>query len=233
MVYRKNYRQSKYQRRGRRRGRGRGGLMNMRVSDVAQKAYAGVKFLKTLINVEKKVWDNDSSTGQTISNAGTVSWLSGITTGTGFNNRTGMSVKAHSLSLKGTLEVNSSSTTPTQVRIILFYNKGLNQGATPAITDILQSAGSSGIAGPITPYQLNNVGDFVVLMDRKYTVDSVQRSQVNVNFFRKLGHHIRWETSGDAIANTEYGHIFMLMISDQSVNLPTLQYYTRLRYIDN
>lgn len=199
----------------------------------AGQLWKDVKFLKDMINVERKVYDIDLTAGALATNVGSTSWMSGIATGTGFNQRTGMVVKASSFSLKGTIECNASAASPTQVRIIIYINKSLNQGVLPGTSDILQSTGSSGIGGPITPYQLNNVGDFTVLMDRKYTVDLVQRNQVNVNFRCKLGHHIRWETTGDLIANTESGHIFMLVVSDQSTNQPSFQYYSRLRYVDN
>lgn len=221
MAYRKNYRRSKF--RGRRRGR-RGGVMNMRVGDVAQKAYQGVKFLKTLINTEKKFLDTTSSLA--VTSAGSVQWLSAITTGTGYNQRTGAVVKGYSLSCRGDVLLNTSAVASI-VRIIVFVNKALNHGATPTVLDILQ------IPSVYSPYNLDNLGDFTVLMDKRITVDNASRKLVDFGMQRKLNHHIRWDASGDLATDTESGHIYMLLVSNEASLGPTVAWYYRLRFIDN
>lgn len=197
--------------------------------NLAQGAMKGVKFLKSILNVERKTLDT-SGTGVTVSDSGSVVWLSTVTTGTAYNQRTGSVVKAVQLSMRGNIVFNSSASA-TQFRCIVFYNKGLNQGATPAVTDILQN--TTGNAGPISPYNVDNVGDFKVLSDKVYLLDDVNNRQKNFSMFARLGHHLRWDTSGDAIADTEQGHIFMLLVSDEATNTPTLSYTARLRFIDN
>lgn len=193
-----------------------------------QQLWKDVKWLKSLINVEKKVFDS-TSTGQTPSNSGAMYWLSGITTGTAYNQRTGMVVKASNISMRLNCAVNASATsaTFTQLRVILFINKSLNHGQTPAASDILQSLNT-----PMSPYNLDNVGDFEVLYDRKFDL-TLQYPTKSINIFRRLRHHIRWDTSGDLIADTEKGHLFMLLLSDEPSAFPTVDYYIRLRFIDN
>lgn len=192
----------------------------------AQQLWKDVKWLKSVINVEKKVLDT-ALLNQVILNTGQVVWMSTITTGTAYNQRTGMVVKASNISLRMNLTYNSAGTDNQQLRVVLIYNKSLTQGVTPAIGDILQN-----INTPLSPYNLDNVGDYVVLYDHKYDLDS-QRPQKQCNVYRKLHHHIRWDVSGDAIADTETGHIFLFLLSDQAANGPSVDIYSRLRYVDN
>lgn len=194
----------------------------------AQQLWKDVGWLKSVINVEKKVFDS-ASNGQQPSNTGAIYWLSGITTGTGFNQRTGMVVKASNISMRLNCNVNASATSSTfsQLRVILFINKSLNHGQTPAVADILQSLNT-----PMSPYNLDNVGDFEVLYDRKLDL-TLQYPSKSINIFRRLHHHIRWDTSGDLITDTEKGHIFMLLLSDEGAAFPAVDYYVRLRYVDN
>lgn len=223
MPYRKYAR-----RRGARRGRSRRTQMGpggYDYNNLARKAMSGVKFLKTLINTEKKILDT-SVVAQAVSNIGSVQWLSGITNGTGYNQRTGIVVKAHSLSMRGNIVV-SPSAQASQVRVIVFYNKSLNQSSVPTITDIIQNTST-----PLAPYQIDNLGDFTVLYDRKFDVTN-QTTSRSFSFKRKLGHHIRWDTAGDLISDAESGQIFIALLSDESTNQPTIDYWSRLRFIDN
>lgn len=220
MPYRKGLRGKKKFKLGRKLAK-RGSIYG----SAAQQLWKDVKWLKSLINVEKKVLDT-TALNSGVDNSGAVVWLSDINYGTAYNQRTGMVVKASNISLRMNIRFNTNAAA-TQLRVILFFNKSLNHGATPAVGDILQDLNT-----PMSPYQLDNVGDFVTLYDRKFDLDS-QRPQAKVNFFCRLRHHIRWDTVGDAAANTETGHVYMLVLSDEAVNTPAIDYYARLRFIDN
>lgn len=230
MPYRK-YARRRGARRGRgRKMRGRMGPGGYDYNNLARKAMSGVKFLKSLINTEKKILDT-SFTNSGIASTGTVQWLSAITTGTGFNQRTGMVVKGFNISIRGMLSWNSASSTQQQIRAILFRNLKLNQGATPAASDILQNTGGAGSI--YSPYNVDNIGDFQVLHDRVYMLDGVARNQQILKIFARVPYHIRWDQAGDAITDTESGHLFLLLVSDEASTTPTAEFTCRLRFIDN
>ena len=76
----------------------------------AQQLWKDVKWLKSVINVEKKVLDT-ALLNQVILNTGLVVWMSTITTGTAYNQRTGIVVKASNIGLRMNLTYNSAIVT--------------------------------------------------------------------------------------------------------------------------
>lgn len=228
MPYRK-YARRRYARRGRGRGRSRMGPGGYDYNNLARKAMSGVKFLKSLINVEKKVWDVTANAQNATSGTSNCVWLSGITTGTGYNQRTGMVVKGSSLYFSLKIQMGASET-QSRVRAILFRNKGLNQGATPTTADILQNATFAD-----SPLNVDNVGDFEILGNHLFILDTVGAGKIRTHKFSvKLNSHIRWDVSGDLITDTEAGHIFLAIVGDSyTTNPPIYDFYSRLRFIDN
>lgn len=222
----------KTKRMGKRRGRGRRpkgyGIIS---KSTASKVYAltkRVNNIASMLNVEKKVFDG-SATGATAGNAGANAvWLSGITTGTAYNQRTGMVVKASNLYISFKCQLGAAENL-SRLRFIVFRNLKLNQGALPVTGDIMQS-----VAVCDSPFNLDNVGDFQVLGDATIQLDSQSNQLVTRKMYIPLSQHIRWDTSGDAIGDTESGHIFFAYLGDTYVtNPPIFDYTFRLRYIDN
>lgn len=193
----------------------------------AQQLWKDVKMLKDFVNVEFKVWDNTLSqtATTTLTNC---QWLSPITTGTGYNNRTGMVVKAARLYHSVTLALGGAET-KSRVRVILFYNRRLDHGALIPTSAILQNPALAD-----SPINLDNVGDIKIIYDRLIMLDTAVRPFTTIRFNTKLGHHIRWDTSGDLITDTESGHIFCLYVGDNYASTaPTVATNSRLRFIDN
>ena len=79
------------------------------VASTAYKAYRVAKWVKSLVNVEKKFLDSTLDTN--VDTTGNVKHLNAIGAGTGYNARTGNSIKAYSLNVAGTIRPNA--TTPT------------------------------------------------------------------------------------------------------------------------
>ena len=76
--------------------------------DLAKKSWAAVKYLKSVINVEKK--KHDTSSSGSISSAGGIQLLSNIAQGDTDQTRDGNSIKMQSMLLRATFTLNASAT---------------------------------------------------------------------------------------------------------------------------
>lgn len=188
--------------------------------------WSDVKHIKRLINVEIKHFDVNSST--TVSTAGSVIALSGISQGDTVNNRDGDSVKLMNNVLRFSLTTNASATVDTQVRMILFRGKQEN-AASYAVTDILESADL------LSPKKYAERFRSKILFDRTIQLTEQESTSTNTRrlvktFTNKLYGHVQFTA---AAATVENGGLYLLVISNQGVNTPTFAYYNRLTYTDN
>nr|UOF81906.1 capsid protein [Cressdnaviricota sp.]UOF82584.1 capsid protein [Cressdnaviricota sp.] len=190
--------------------------------DVAMSALKGVRYLKTLVNSEMYKYDKTSnilpdSTGATIA-------LSDIAQGDGDNQRTGLSIFSNSLyfRLKGTIHV---SATATQIRILLVRDNQQIGDTSPSISDVLEGIGME------TPLNNTTVGRFTILRDWVINLNS----QGTQNFFRQAYipcyKHIRY--NGTASTDVQKNGLYLLHMSNEVTNTPSLYYYSRLNYRDN
>lgn len=214
MAY-KRYGRKRYRKRYRQR-RGGNSMWN-----IAKKAANGI--VKYYLNPEYKFLDNSgqvnpSSTGQVISGNGLIA--QGDTDIT----RDGNSIKVTSWLHRITLEKNASATS-TRFRIILFSDVS-SAGAVPAVTDLLQTA------SVISPLNRVNGSRFHVLQDKTCVLDTDTPQKV-FEFYKKMQHHIKYL---DGTANTTslgQGSLYVLILSNEATNTPTMNYYSRMRFLDN
>lgn len=197
------------------------------VVDMAVKAAKGVRYIKNLINVERKFNDTVySGTAQTTTPV--ITSLSAISEGSDYNNRDGLSVKPSSLSLRGVVSAQASQTVGNVfVRCMIIRDKeGL--GTAPVDSDILES--KNDINSP-----LNHVNGkrFQVLHDKMYSIsDGGGPSGHAFKAFKKLSGHIRYSNS---TTGTREGQLYMLTMSSTAtaIDEPLVAWYARLRFIDN
>lgn len=199
-----------------------------RAGGVAYRAYQGVKYLKSIVNVEKKFNDLGSSGNmQPLASAATVDWLTNIAQGTDYNKRDGISVKPASLFLRGTIELQGTAPVGTNVRHVLVLDKeGL--GTAPTVTDLFEDTSYF-----VSPLNHINGKRFKVLMDRITSVSPQGPQSVHWKKFLKLNHHTRWSNT---TTGTREGHLYMFSFADQysaGVSAAVSTYYSRLRFIDN
>nr|UOF78571.1 capsid protein [Cressdnaviricota sp.] len=201
-----------------------GGSTMARYGGYALKAWNLAKMLKGLINTESKYGDSGIQT-LTPTNAGGVSYLSGLAQGLTNITRVGNSILAKSILLNIQCVINASATN-TVVRLVLFVDHD-NQGATPAVTDLIQSADARAFINRV------NGKRFSVLKDWQYVLNTSTGAQQNDKVFLRLAHHIKYSGTDAAIGSQLQGAMFLMVISDQATNTPTVIYNSRLRYIDN
>lgn len=201
-------------------------------SMLASKAYQGMKYLKSIINTEKKFYD--TTIAGTLATAGIVYVLDNLTQGTTYNTRIGNSVLAKLMYIQMQFKAGSAVAftppfNPCQIRVILFCDLE-NRSATPAVTDLLEAASVT------SPLLHTNTKRFVVKRDMRYVI-----SDNTPNIFKKMyvplqDHHIKWN-DGNAGTSADFkeNHLFLLVIADNITGTvaPNTNISTRLRFIDN
>lgn len=193
--------------------------------DVASKALRAAKYVKSLINVEKKFLDTVQANTSVSSTAG-VNQLSAISQGTDYNQRDGLSVKAASIQGRIQVTANSTSTVGHQLRYILVRDMN-DDGTAPVISDLLESA--TNVNSPLN----HTFGDrFKVLYDKSFNTSQTGPEIQVKDFYIPLNDHIKWS---DATTGRRVGHIWCFYLSDTAVagESPTFNAYWRLRFIDN
>jgi len=216
MVYRRrrNYSRRRYPR----KGNGSTDYIKM-----AKMAYSGVKYLKSLVNVEKHALNVTASLtpdGAT----GTMTLLSGIAQGDNDNQRQGNSVKLHQINVNLDF-LTDPDAIGTTLRVILFrYNQ--SQSTSPTAVTVLTSNNF------LANYNHDNVRLFSVLYDRTHTV-SPDHPERFIRIFRKLGSHETFDGTSAAATDIQTGSIWLLMISDEATETPTVYVNSQLLFIDN
>lgn len=190
------------------------------IVNVAKKAYKGFKFLKSIVNTEKHFFD--TSLGQTnTAVAGAIYATDYMQQGDAFNNRAGNSCLIKSFQVRFQL----TTATANNTRIIILLDKE-NRAATPAVTDVLETASLQ------SPINHTNGHRFIILRDKIYNVNAAGQIYVNPKFYIKCNHHARYN-DGNAGSSADFreNHIYFIVISDTTTGVYT--YYTRIRFIDN
>lgn len=196
------------------------------VGQMAKKAWSTAKYVKSLINVEKKFCDITS--GGTTSSTGAVFCANLLALGTTYNTRTGISVKSKSWLFRLTLARAVANTSPINiVRLILFIDNE-NQSALPAASDVLESVTME------SPLNHLNGSRFRILSDRHITMSLNGTEGRSVEIYKSLSHHMKYNNGNTGtITDIREGSIFFLLVTDQASNQPAFQYYSRLRFVDN
>lgn len=192
---------------------------------MAKKAWSMAKFVKSLVNVEKKL--NDVSLSFAVSSTASISNLCNIAEGDDLNQRAGRSIKAKSLLLRGNLNISGSATASVFRFMVVIDTMYLS--AKPAIQDILDN-GTVTSAMNIT----STAGQrFKVLWDHMGHLDNTNNKIWTFKKFFKLGQHIKYSNTTAADASGLSGQVLFITVSSETTNTPTLTALSRLRYIDN
>lgn len=217
MRYRRGYRAR------RRRFSGKRGRA-ITYGQIGRKIYNDVKWLKSVVNVEKKYFDTSGSAGY--SSTGSTATLVNMSIGDGAVNRDGQSVKVVSSFLNGYAQINTSATRSI-VRIMLVLDTQPNAAAA-AITDVLVSA------TPESPMLIGNASRFKVIRDFRITLSINGSEIVYFKKYTKCGFHVKYNTgTSGTVADITTNNLFYIILSNEATNTPVVAWYHRTRFIDN
>ena len=203
---------------------------------IASRALAVANMVKGMLNVEYK--HVDTSVSATLAATFTSTFLYGpIPLGDTTNERNGKSIEVKSHNLRGILTRGASATVAVQiVRIVVWQIRENNGGDRSAL--IVNSANGVFENQSVIPFRtLTDTKDFIILMDRTYRLTADNPSFVVKNFhkFRPNSFKIKWQdTNITGNMDVVYGkQTYISYITDATVNFPTFNWQSRLRYIDN
>lgn len=191
------------------------------VGQIAGAALKGVIALKNIVNAEKHI--TASTVSETPSTSGVVINMTDVAQGDDAAQRTGRSVLGKSLILNASITKHASATASI-VRVLVVKDKE-NQGTIPAITDLLTSASVNALR-----LTTSNAARWQMLLDRKYIVDSNQPLR-NLKFYIKINSHVLY--SGTASTDEDRGQYFLMLISSEATNTPSVAGTRRFTFYDN
>jgi len=187
------------------------------------KAWQAAKYIKGLVNTEHKYIDTTlASVG--VNSTGVVAHVSAVSEGSDYNQRDGISVRAKSLYIRGAVTMPAAAVNVGQrLRLMVVRD---NEDSTPTFGDLLETVN---IMGPLNHI---NTGRFNVLWDHTFAVSNGGNQIVQFSKYINLNNHIKWSNSTTGIKT---GHYYVFYISDGvgATSNPLLEFYSRIRFIDN
>lgn len=187
-------------------------------------ALSVARAVRSLINVEFKFHDVDVA--PTPDSAGTISNLSLIAQGDGPSTRDGNSILLKSIYLRLRATINAAATN-TVVRCILFTDYQ-QQGTLPTVANVLTGDIDTPLNIVDYPKRFRVIRDFMFSLSN--SGDKIYHKDYYIKMYK---HHIKYDGSGATAAEQRTGNIYLLLISNEGANTPTLNVDSRLRYIDN
>lgn len=193
---------------------------------LAYKAWRGVRRIRGLVNSEMLHVDKTYSSN-TISGTGYVYNLTGIAQGDGINQRTGNSILVRNLTYRLKFEINSSVTADTTILFALVWDTQQVGDTSPAITDIFASA------TPETLLATGTLGRFKIILRKHILLTPASGGKPAIVMHNNLNLYKHTRYNGVNDTDIQRNGLYLVMVSSESTNLPTITGTVRLGYHDN
>lgn len=193
---------------------------------LAIKALKSTRYMKGLINSEKMYFDRAITLGSTQSD---IFSLVQIAQGDQVGQRTGNSILIRSLYLRGYMQVNPSVSTVSRISLALVKDTQQIADTTPAITDIFTAITPESIIK--TSQSTNTAGRFKILWRKNYSLVPGQTPNINIDKYWKLYDHVKY--NGTASTDVQKNGYYLVIMSSEATNYPTVSVNSRIGYYDN
>lgn len=219
------YARRSYRRRSSRRRRTPWYNKKYSTAQIARAAWRSAKYIRGLVNSEMFHKDQTLTLG---SNQNAIFNITSLAIGDGMNARTANSILAKSIHMRGYMYINPTVTSNTRVMLALVRDTQQVSDTVPSIPNIFDSAIS-----PHTLLNLSNAGRFKILWRKQYvmTPNTGGRDAIQLKFFTRLNHHVRYNGSADT--DIQKNGIYLVMITSEPTNYPTIELLSRFNYHDN
>jgi hypothetical protein len=197
---------------------------------LAKRTAAGLNEIRRLINVETKFIDTTWT--QTTSTTGNVSALSAIAQGLTSTTRVGDSIKLQHIEVRGKVTVNAAATNSI-IRICVVRDLD-GYGTPPTNSQIFQL--NANVSAPLSAPKFQNRNRFSILYDDVVTVQSVlSQGTSTYPFYYSSAHagHCLYLGTDATDASNGKGTVYIVTVSDETVNLPSVSSYTRILFTDD
>ncbi len=186
----------------------------------AKKALKMVRKLKRETRLELKTKTLNVTT--LFNNSGLIQDIPRIAEGVGFSGRTGIQIRLIDLEFKAWFFRNAVANT-TFVRFMVFVDRRQESDSKTGVTNVLE------LADPTSPINNLNRKRYRVLRDRFFVLIANRDASV-MSMRIKLGFVQGY--NGSATTDIEKNGVYLLILSNQATNQPTIHYSARLRYTD-
>ncbi len=187
--------------------------------ELAGKAVAGVKYLKGLVNVEFK--RHDLSGAVVASSTATLTQLSLIAQGDTALLRDGNSIRLKSLLFKYCLTQHATAVN-TFTRVIAFR---WDDDTAPLESNILASEAIE------SSLNIDLSHKYHILFDQMNVQSDVSTTARYRSIYKKI--NIKAKYDGAASTDGQTGQVWLLTLSNEATNTPTLTISSRIRFVDN
>lgn len=196
---------------------------------LAKRTASGLNEIRKLINIEEKVLDTNQASFAFDTN-GTVVPVSLVAQGLDFNQRVGDSFKMQNIQFRYRV-FRATGATTSVVRIMLVRDLDC-QGATPTVGSIIENGTLGTAQAPTSPLRFLNRKRFAVLYDNLTVVTSTDIGFSDSISMAHDGHILFLGTTAVA-ASQGKGSLFVLVVSDEAANTPTIAFQTRIVFTDD
>ena len=193
---------------------------------LAKKAMRGVNAIRKLVNVEHKFVTQEDIT-PVASSTGSVTLLNGVARGDTAESRDGASIRFTRFLGNFQLKMSSSGYN-TWTRVILFvYHE--NNASAKVLGNILQTSDTKAML------QEDNESKFTVLKDRTFAQTVTASQTAAWTWDVPLNFHSTYTVGASTGAATDLqtGALYLLVLSNEATNTPTLSLTCRSTFIDN
>lgn len=174
---------------------------------------------------------HDSSQSSTVGTSMVLTHLSAMEQGTTSLTRIGLKIRAHQLRVMGTIAQNASATAPTVVRQIIMQDTE-QHGVDPTLAQILEGTTPTVRDFP----EHDNRQRFRFLYDKLYVLNERVAStsfSIPIRIKKKLGGRvIHYIGTGATAASLGKNNLYMVLLSNDNTNPPTVSLNMRLRFTD-
>jgi len=192
-------------------------------AQLAHKAYKGVMYLKGLVNSE--MFHLVTASNTTVSNTGTVIHCTAIAQGDNIGSRQGNSILLRNVLARITLEQNASATS-SFYRVMLVFDTQQVGDTAPGVSDILNSVST------LSSLNVAQPGRFSVLKNWFLETSNGQGTAKILEFYDgNIMTHVKY--NGTANTDIQQNGLYLLLLSDQASNTPTVTYNIKIGYHDN
>jgi len=195
----------------------------MTIGDIGSLLMEAAGAVRYTLNAEVKRFDLITG-GFAPGAGGNVSVLSLVTLGDDYNNRDGHSLRTVALEARWSYQMNAAAVSDL-LRVIIFADMEC-AGAAPTVATVLEGA------NPLSLFQHDNVGRFVVLHDQLIDTSAVRVTMEGV-IKLPLDVHIKYQSAAGTVADCREGNLFVLTVAREAVNTGTFSLISRLSFLDN
>ncbi len=197
---------------------------------LAKRTAVGLNAIRKLINIETKFLDT-IQTSTTINQTGSMIPISEIAQGLTSQTRVGDSIRIQHIEVRGRCNVNPVAGN-TLMRVLVVRDLD-GYGTAPTTSDVLEYAAA--VSAPISPEKFNKRERFSILYDEIFTLSGTTQGVATLPFSFSSTHqgHIMYLGTTAAAASDGKGSMYIVSVSDETTNAPSLAFVSRIQFTDD